>query len=234
MAGLLAIVLLPSTALATVPHKAITQAENVSVFITADSRVIDMTGDEPTEESEELDRPICSGSILASDGTDEVILTAKHCTESTVESFSSKMLMLRDVHFFDGDVGHVKAIYKDQELDVALLLVHSMRKHKDHIQLANHLGIGEPLFVYGMPHGFFWSLSTATAMNGNVEFSPDPPVFKNFLQIECMSCYGGNSGGAVFNMKGQVVGVFSARGPNSFWMTSYSRINRMINQLMTK
>jgi S1-C subfamily serine protease len=234
MAGLLAIVVLSSSAVASVPHKAITLAENVSVYITADivREHLDPL-DEARGEDEIKDRAICSGSVLASKGTEEIILTARHCTEGEVDQLGQKIdITPSHVHFFNGDVGTVQAIYRDETLDVALLKVHSMRSHKQHITLNNKgLVPGEKLFLYGMPNGMFWSYSEMESMNGDMEFSPAPPKFANLLQVSCASCYGGNSGGAVFNTKGQVVGILNAKGPNSMWVTSARRILNMLHNM---
>ena len=236
MAGLLAIVVLSNSALAsTIPHKAILQAENLSVYITAD--ISKMTYGDNINEADAVkeikDRAICSGSILASRGTEEIILTARHCTEGDETLYGRTDVTPRTVHFFNGDIGKVEAVKRDPKLDVARLLVHSMRAHKEHDELYSKVTPGESLFLYGMPDGYFWSFSDMTSMNGTMENNIRLSMTDafDFMQLSCAACYGGNSGGAVFNAKGQVVGIMNAKGPNSMWMTSASRIKNMIHNM---
>ena len=172
--------------------------------------------------------------LLASKGAEQFILTARHCTEGEAMGGSVLELHPKEVHFFDGDVGKVKFIYQDPILDVALLQTHSMRHHPALTFAKKELTIGQQLFVFGMPNRQYWSFSPATSMNGSREISVAPtPGFENMEQIECASCYKGNSGGAIFNAKGQVVGIMNVMTPNSFLITPTSHIIKMLQDLIS-
>lgn len=190
----------------------VTKAQNSTVIVRATiDKVYDPESGMPSTESQYVG--ICSGFVIATNGTDELIVTAKHCTtgkdiEGLLGTVGVELLTPTYVQFFDGDVGVVKAVSRSQSFDLAVLLVHSNRRHPK-LALSNHMRTAEKLFVFGMPLGIPWSYSTAVSMSGILR-SPHEKPFDNLVQIECPSCGGGDSGAGVFNTSGRIVGVLVA------------------------
>lgn len=204
----------------------IIQAEKISVFITAD---MDFTTEPEAQSETDYDKAICSGFVIKSFGTTQFIATAKHCVQATKgDEEGPTEIRAKTIHYFDGDVGIIKKIAMDDDYDIAILMAHSMRKHTAQAKFNTIESIAEPLFLFGMPSRFFWSYSSAIAMNGNVEV--DRKDFGPLIQIECASCYSGNSGGGVFNSVGQVVGIMDVKGPNYSSMIAIKHLIDMLSR----
>jgi S1-C subfamily serine protease len=161
------------------------------------------------------DMAFCSGVVMWSNGQDEDIVTARHC--NMAKDLSEGPIMLGTVTpralrvvFFDGDVGQVRSIYNSPNSDVAVIRVHSVRSHPFAFLSRRDLSIGQPLFVFGMPSGISWYKSPATAATGSRianEFTDDESIYNGEIVFECQACEGGTSGAAVWNERGEVVGI---------------------------
>lgn len=206
-------------------HQALITAQDSAVYVTANLHVDSVDGIKDA-----YDEPICSGSILRAVGAYEDILTARHCTVDEQGMFGTVKVTPAHVHFWDGDVGVVQSISRDPHADIAVLHVHSMRRHPHTIRFADSMHMGEPVFMVGLPNGIYWNLSTALIMSA-VEISPQPPDFVNLVQLECASCYGGDSGAAVYDDAGHVVGLLDAKSPNTALMIATSRIRASLPRM---
>jgi S1-C subfamily serine protease len=199
-----------------------------------------ITADSPNGQAKEEtheDGGMCSG-FVADDRPADVkpgwattepdtllIVTAKHCTGSTMNSFLGIDLMLvtltpTDVHFYDGAVGDIDGIYVDPVADVAILRVHLYGKHEPvaYTRKAAPVG-GERMFAWGSPQNQYFTYSEVIAMGQtlNEKIIGLDEDDKRILDeeagdwlVSCASCSAGISGGPVFDYHGLVVGTYVA------------------------
>lgn len=147
-------------------------------------------------------RAVCSGVIIRSSAEIAVIATAKHCvTEGHVYL----------AHFYDGEVGVVQSARISAQADVATVNVAS-RRHPV-ISMFDNVLEGQPLFLVGAPTGEAWSFSSAYSRSGN---RLDPEGDGPSIEVECSSCYFGDSGAGVFDYRGRVVGIMVAGGAAAY------------------
>jgi len=112
------------------------------------------------------------------------------------------------VMFSDGETTQAKVVGYSRPCDLALLKVTTSRtltavKWGD----SDVLQIGDPVFAVGNPLGLGLSVSggIVSALNRNIMDTP----YDHFIQTDAAINHG-NSGGPLFNMKGEVVGVDTA------------------------
>ncbi len=110
--------------------------------------------------------------------------------------------------FSDGTVAKAEVIATTSIGDIALLRVNlshklTALKWGD----STHLRVGDPVVAIGNPLGFGGTVSTGivSALNRNIMLSP----FDDFIQTDA-SLNHGNSGGPLFNLDGEVIGVNTA------------------------
>jgi len=216
---------LGSTSNAQQESPAIRMAENISVTILGDGRTVNS---ETNEINLFKERPYCSGFVLKTFGTKQVILTARHCLVILSSEFS---IIAKKVHFFDGDIGIVKKMYASPDDDFGILLVESRHKHFVEAKFADVKYISQPLFLFGNANGIPWSYSSAVSMNGNVEIETGDGYL---IQLESPSGYNGDSGCAAFDMEGNVVGITVYKTDNAIFIVPSSHITKITNQLKYK
>lgn len=148
-----------------------------------------------------------SGAILTPDG---ICMTAKHVTDHTPGQYR--------VTLDDGKTAYrVKYAIEDKEHDVAFLLLDlPPGVVLPTVQLADlsTMRVGDPLFIMGSPFG--WanfnsvSLGILSAMQRDLD-TPQPSGYGWQVTFQSTSpVYPGVSGGPVFNMRGEVIGVLVA------------------------
>lgn len=148
-----------------------------------------------------------SGVLVSKEG---LIWTAAHVVQSaeTVE-----------VEFLDGSIYEAEVLSSNNQADVALIKVMKDFQLKEKkvakIGDSDRVLIGEDIFVLGAPHGFKQSLS-----KGIVSGRYIPQHLSNdFIPIEFLQTDAalnpGNSGGPMFNMRGEIVGIASSIYTNS-------------------
>lgn len=99
-----------------------------------------------------------------------------------------------------------KIVGSDERTDVAVLKVEGANFPALPIGNSDHLKVGEPVLAIGSPFGFDYSASAGIVSAKSRNFSRDTTV--PFIQTD-VALNPGNSGGPLFNQKGEVVGVNS-------------------------
>lgn len=148
---------------------------------------------------------ICAGTVIASDGHTEDILTAKHC--STDEGpFAANPT---HVEWFGQLPEPIVGILRDPDSDLAIFEVHSEALHDEAASIANGFVPGETVFEIGDPDGNEWMESDARVMASD-RFG--------MLELNYPTIWYGDSGGAVWNEDGNVVGVVVWKDPKITWL----------------
>lgn len=110
--------------------------------------------------------------------------------------------------FQDGTVAHADLIATSKVSDLALIRVNLHRKLPAvTFGDSTTLRVGEPVIAIGNPLGFGGTVSTGiiSALNRDIMLSP----FDDFIQTDAALNHG-NSGGPLFDMNGDVIGVNTA------------------------
>ncbi|HYL24772.1 MAG TPA: Do family serine endopeptidase, partial [Burkholderiales bacterium] len=135
-----------------------------------------------------------SGFIISEDG---YLLTNAHVV-AEMEEVTVKLLDRREFK--------AKVVGMDERTDVALLKIGVKGLRKVTIGDAAKLEVGEWVAAIGSPFGFENSV-TAGIVSAKGRFVPDE-TFVPFIQSD-VAVNPGNSGGPLFNLRGEVVGINS-------------------------
>jgi len=142
-----------------------------------------------------------SGVLVSKEG---LIWTAAHVVQSAE---------IVGVEFLDGDIYEAEVLSTNPMADVALIKIKDTFKLKEKkvvvIGDSDKINIGEDVFVIGAPFGLKQSLSRGI-LSGKHTLDSINNSFSSveFLQTDA-AINTGNSGGPMFNMKGEVVGISS-------------------------
>jgi hypothetical protein len=216
-------------------ESAIATAANSSVVITDDiysSQYEDDTGGLPGDVSSSVDRQsagpqaVCSGYVAYSQGTNEIVVTARHCLVHDVVTFMGIPLGLVEgypkfVTFLDGDIGTVQALNTSVIRDVMILSVHTKRHHPAVQTVATYPKTGQPLFTFGMPTGIRRAFLPMSSASGSRPVSLDwtkadqqgledegiGHAMDTGILFSCAGCAPGTSGGPIFDNNGNVVAI---------------------------
>ncbi len=130
------------------------------------------------------------------------ILTAAH-----VVDVAERVL----VQFHDGEIIGATVTSSFDEPDIALITLAFPKKDAQVVTLGDSdtIKIGEQVFVVGAPFGLAHSLSSGY-ISGRIKNKKSQNPFTNseYLQTDA-AINTGNSGGPMFNLKGEVVGIVS-------------------------
>src|SRR6185369_17066185 len=146
------------------------------------------------------DRMVSSlGSGFIVDGKDGIIVTNNHVIDGAEEI---------QINLHDGTKLKAELISKDTKTDIALLKVNSSKELKA-VKFGSSaaLRVGDWVMAIGNPFGLGGSvtLGIISAKARNINSGP----YDDYLQTDA-SINKGNSGGPLFNMDGQVIGVNTA------------------------
>ena len=144
-----------------------------------------------------------SGFIISEDG---YILTNFHVIED------SDSITVAD---YDGKTYDAKVVGYDQSNDIAVLKIEAQGLAPVVLGDSDNLNVGDAVVAIGNPLGeLTFSLTTGviSAMDREVTFSDGTTM--NLLQTDC-AINSGNSGGALFNLYGEVIGVTNAKYSSS-------------------
>jgi len=139
-----------------------------------------------------------SGVVISADGK---VLTAAHVVH-LADSIH--------VEFEDGTKSIARVVASEPNADIALLQLETVPKNLKFVKLANsdQVSPGDKVFVIGAPYGIGHSL-TAGYISGRR--SPDTQTAfsdSEFFQTDA-AINQGNSGGPMFNYKGEIIGIVS-------------------------
>lgn len=130
-------------------------------------------------------KAVCSGSFVDNNG---LIITAGHCAQDAAS-----------IEVVTSDNQHYEATIVATSSTHDLALLHIDRHGTPHFNLAEKVKRGQQIFILGSPLGITDTLSTGiiAKLDGDV------------LLVDC-SALPGNSGSAVYNADGEMVGVLTS------------------------
>ena len=166
----------------------------VVVILTEQKEIISTGRDSKTVTADGLG----SGFMIS----DTQVVTAAH-----VVKVAEKV----NVQFLDGEIIPAKVISAYAAADVALLELIWPKKDAVTVRFADSdaVRIGERVYVVGAPYGLGHSLSSGY-VSGKIANKEDKNPFTNSEYIQTDAAINtGNSGGPMFNMNGEVIGVVS-------------------------
>ena len=135
-----------------------------------------------------------SAFFISKDG---YLLTNRH----VIDDASRITITLNDRRELDATL-----VGSDERTDIALLKVNGASFPELKIGDSNQLKVGEPVLAIGSPFGFDYSASAGTVSAKSRNMSGETSV--PFIQTDA-ALNPGNSGGPLFNQRGEVVGVNS-------------------------
>jgi len=154
----------------------------------------------PTPQSVFVSSPgLGSGVLISNDGR---VLTAAHVVQA-----ADKI----EVEFIDGQVAPAKVIASVPRADVAMIKLDWVPQNAVPAKLgdSDKMQVGDEVFIIGAPYGIGHSLSAGhVSARRTSKISFDGASKLELLQTDA-AINKGNSGGPMFNMAGEVVGVVS-------------------------
>ncbi|WP_340691650.1 Do family serine endopeptidase [Hyphomonas sp.] len=137
-----------------------------------------------------------SGFVISPDG---IIITNNHVIDNADEI---------EINFSDGRVLEATLVGRDRDTDLAVLKVNS-RTPLPYVDLADsdHAEVGDWVIAIGNPFGFGGSVSAGIISARNRDLNSGRS--DDFIQTDA-AINRGNSGGPLFNLGGEVVGVNTA------------------------
>jgi len=140
-----------------------------------------------------------SGFILSDDG---YILTNHHVIEDS-DSIS--------VRLYNGESYDAALIGYDESNDIAVLKVEAEGLVPVILGDSDNMNVGDSVVAIGNPLGeLTFSLTSGAVSALNREVTMSNGVTMNLIQTDC-AINSGNSGGALFNLYGEVVGITNAK-----------------------
>ena len=140
-----------------------------------------------------------SGVLISNEGK---VLTAAHVVQTAD---------VASVEFPDGQVILARVIGSDIRSDLALLQLEEMPKGVAPVTLgdSDKVEVGDQIFVIGAPYGISQTLSVGH-LSGRHQLPTNnvSATSVEFLQTDA-AINGGNSGGPMFDMEGNVIGIVS-------------------------
>ena len=151
-----------------------------------------------------------SGFILSADG---YILTNYHVVEGS-DSITATL--------YDGTSYDATLVGCDESNDIAVLKIDAEGLTPVVLGDSDNLNVGDPVVAIGNPLGeltFSLTSGAVSALDREVTFSNN--VTMDLIQTDC-AINSGNSGGALFNLYGEVIGITNAKYSGSSSSSSAS------------
>ncbi len=144
-----------------------------------------------------------SGFIVTDDG---YILTNYH----VIESYSSIKVSL-----YNGDTYKAEVIGYDESNDIAVIKIDAKDLTPAVLGSSDELNVGDEVVAIGNPLGeLTFSLTSGYVSALDREITLSSNVTMNLIQTDC-AINSGNSGGPLFNMYGEVIGITNAKYSSS-------------------
>ncbi len=144
-----------------------------------------------------------SGFVLTEDG---YILTNYHVVKSS-DTIT--------VSLFDGTAYQAKLIGYDEGNDIAVLKVEAEKLSPVVLGDSDNMNVGDSVVAIGNPLGeLTFSLTSGAISAMDREITMSTGATMNLTQTDC-AINSGNSGGALFNLYGEVIGVTNAKYSSS-------------------
>ncbi len=160
-----------------------------------------------SEDTEEVDSGYGSGTIVAQNDTQLLILTSYHVVEDSSSFY---------ITFCDGSTAeaYLKATAEDSDIAVVAVNLEDISDEtRDEIKIATisseDVEIGEGVIVIGNALGYGQSVTTGIVSAKDKEITVDE---KTVITIQTDAAInGGNSGGATLDVNGNVIGISEAK-----------------------
>jgi S1-C subfamily serine protease len=153
------------------------------------------------------ERPNCGGTVIKSDDTETLILTAAHCIWDELKD----PMTYGYVDFNNDDKYRVEVVDYSRNQDLALLRVTDKIDLKLAAKLADSPPVaGDPIWVLGYGARIDDIMSDGIISKAKTTSRHTPRT--NCVIIDA-SAYYGNSGGGVYNEDDELVGVLIQNGP---------------------
>lgn len=149
-----------------------------------------------------------TGEIISSNGT---IITNAHVISYTK---LSEIILFETtyIRFIDEDsYRQVEIVKFDKDLDVAILKLNATDRHISSIKIGNddELSAGDTIYALGNMSNYGLSLTKGIVSIPHINVSYNN-VIRNVIQCD-LTISDGNSGGALINSKGELVGITTFR-----------------------
>lgn len=157
----------------------------------------------PSQQVKERKISYGSGVIIHPRGR---VLTCHHVVD---EMSLIRLKVGADQQLYQG-----KLIWAHPAKDIALLEIQSNKRFKEiNFGSSKKVTVGESVFAIGNPFGFDYTLTTGIISGKNRSISTEEHEYSSVLQTDT-ALNPGNSGGPLFNAKGQVIGINAVIIPN--------------------
>ena len=155
--------------------------------------------------------PQYSGSgIIVGENDEEILITTNHHVAANADKL--------EITFIDGTTAEAKVKGMDSEMDLAVIAValeDLTPETKDAICIAqlgdsDSLKLGQPAIVIGNALGIGISVTNGVISGLDREMTSEDGTTGTFIQTDAAVNHG-NSGGALLNVKGEVIGITSGK-----------------------
>lgn len=180
-----------------------------------------------------------SGSgIIVGENDDELLITTNHHVAASAEKL--------EITFIDGTTAEAKVKGMDSEMDLAVIAValdDLSEETKASIRIAqlgnsDSLKLGQPAIVIGNALGIGISVTNGVISGLDREMTTEDGTTGTFIQTDAAVNHG-NSGGALLNVKGEVIGITSGKiqgedVDNMGYAIPINAANPIISELMER
>lgn len=144
-----------------------------------------------------------TGIVLSADG---YILTNFHVIETAYDNGSSILILT-----YDGDEYTAEVVGIETDSDLAVLKVEAQGLTPATLGDSDEMRVGQTIYTVGNPLGELTYTMTSGIISAlGRRITTDEAVIVNMFQVDA-AINNGNSGGPVFNICGQVIGVVTAK-----------------------
>ena len=148
-----------------------------------------------------------SGFIISENG---YILTNYHVIEYAYEGRLAVTVMT-----YDGSKYEASIVGVEPSNDVAVLKIDASNLHAARLGNSDEIAVGETVYAVGNPLGELqFSMSTGSVSARDRVISTEAASSVNMFQIDA-AVNSGNSGGPVYNSRGEVIGMVTAKSSRS-------------------